>query len=93
MRLISEIINESSSSKGEWCLWDYKENGVHEILVWKGDGKDKSDITEVDKEGFALMNRPFEEVISYCEDHKKDDVDKWHLDFSNANWNKIKDIF
>lgn len=39
------------------------------------------------------MNVPFETIIEYCEKHKKDNVDKFHLDFSNAKWNKIKDIF
>lgn len=92
MKAITELINEVSS-KGEWCLWDYKENGVHEILIWKGDGRDQSDITEIDEKGTELMNVPFDKVIEYCEEHKKDNVDKFHLDFENANWNKIKDIF
>ena len=89
MKAITELINEGSS-KGEWCLWDYKENGVHEILIWKGDGRDQSDITEIDEKGTELMNVPFYKVIEYCEEHKKDNVDKFHLDFENANWKKIK---
>ena len=93
MKTINEIINEASTSKDSWCLWDYKENGVHEILIWKGNGRDQSDITEIDKDGFDLMNVPFETIIEYCEKHKNDDIDKFHLDFSNAKWNKIKDIF
>lgn len=84
------LINESNN---EWCLWDYKENGVHEILIWKGNGKDQSQISDIDENGTELMNVSFEEIIKYCEKHKNDNVDKFHLDFLNAKWNKIKDIF
>lgn len=94
MKSINDIIKESSKdSHGEWCLWDYKENGVHEILIWKGDGKDQSEITDIDEHGSELMNVPFETIIGYCEKHKNDNVDKFHLDFKNAKWDKIKDLF
>ena len=92
MKKLSQIVNESSSN-GEWCLWDYKEDGVREILIWKGDGKDQSDVTEIDEKGVEIMNVPFEDIMKYCEEHKKDEVDKWHLDFSNAKLEKIKTIF
>ena len=39
------------------------------------------------------MNTTFEEVMKYCEEHKKDPIDKWHLDFSNADITKIPSIF
>ena len=55
MKNLAEIVTEEKS-KGEWCLWDYTENGVREILVWKGDGKDQSDVTEIDKDGYELSN-------------------------------------
>lgn len=83
----------TEASGNEWCLWDYKENDVREILIWKGDGRDQSDVTNKDGNGKELMNVTFEEVIKYCEEHKDDKVDKFHLDFSNAKWNKIKTIF
>lgn len=88
-------INEAISEDKAWNLWDYKENGVHEILIWKNTGvsPDMSDITEIDKDGISLDNTSFEEIIKYCKKHKDDKVDKFHLDFSNANWDKINDIF
>lgn len=92
MKNLTQIVTENKS-KGEWCLWDYKEDGVREILIWKGDGKDQSDVTEIDEKGYEIMNAQFEDIIKYCEEHKKDEVDKWHLDFSNAKWEKIKGIF
>jgi hypothetical protein len=92
MKNLAEIVTENKS-KGEWCLWDYKDSGVREILVWKGNGKDQSQVSDIDEKGFELMNVTFEDVIKYCEEHKKDEVDKWHLDFSNAKWDKIKDLF
>ena len=94
MKSINDIIKESAKdSHGEWCLWDYKENGVHEILIWKGDGKDQSEITDIDEHGLELMNVPFETMSGYCEKHKNDNVDKWHLDFSNEKIKKIPSIF
>lgn len=92
MKTLTNIINESNL-KGEWCLWDYTENGVHEILIWKGNGKDQSDVTEIDKDGVEIMNVEFDEISKYCEAHNKDKIDKWHLDFSNAKLNKIPTIF
>lgn len=92
MKNLSQIVNESSSN-GEWCLWDYKDSGVREILIWKGNGKDQSQVSDIDENGFELMNVTFEDVIKYCEEHKKDEVDKWHLDFSNADLSKIPSIF
>ena len=92
MKTINDIINESKS-KGEWCLWDYKDDDIREILIWKGNGRDQSEVYEIDEDGTQIMNSTFEEVIKYCEDHKDDQIDKWHLDFFNANWNKIKNIF
>ena len=92
MKSINDIVKESAN-KGEWCLWDYTDDGVREILIWKGNGRDQSDVTELDKNGFEIMNTTFEEVIKYCEGHKKDPIDKWHLDFENAEWDKIKDLF
>ena len=65
MKLLTQIVKESTSN-GEWCLWDYTENGVREILVWKGDGKDQSDVTEIDKDGYELMNVDFKEIEIYC---------------------------
>lgn len=93
MKNLNTYINESSSSKNEWCLWDYKENGVHEILIWKGNGKDQSDVKEIDEDGYELMNVPFKEIMEYCEKNKDAKVDKWHLDFSNAELSKIPNIF
>ncbi len=92
MKTLTNIINEAKSG-GEWCLWDYKENGVHEILIWKGNGKDQSDVTEIDEDGIAIMNVEFEEVAEYCKKNKKEAIDKWHLDFSNADIEKIPSIF
>ena len=95
MKALNEhIISEMSEDKS-WNLWDYKENGVHEILVWKNSGEspEMSDITEIDKDGVELMNTSFEEVKKYIEKHKNDNVDKFHLDFSNAKLDKIKGIF
>lgn len=63
------------------------------FLFWKGNGKDQSQVSDIDEKGFELMNVTFEDVMKYCGDHKKDEVDKWHLDFSNAKWDKIKDLF
>ena len=87
------IISEKEDTS--WNLWDYKENGVHEILIWKNTGAapEMSDLSEIDKNGTAIDNASFEEVIEYCKQHKNDDVDKFHLDFSNAKWDKINDIF
>ena len=68
MKNLAEIVTENKS-KGEWCLWDYTENGVREILVWKGDGKDQSDVTEIDKDGYELMNVDFKESFpDYSDD-------------------------
>ena len=93
MKSINQVINESSSSKDTWCLWDYKENGVREILIWKGDGKDQSDVKEIDKDGYELMNVDFKEIEMYCKDHDKNEIDKFHLDVSNADLSKIPSIF
>jgi len=93
MKTINDIVNESSQAKGEWCLWDYKENGVREILIWKGNGKDQSDVTEIDEDGWEIMNVEFEKISEYCKKRKKDPIDKWHLDFSNADLSKIPSIF
>lgn len=90
--LKSMFINEKSEDK-VWCLWDYKENDVREILIWKGNGRDQSDVTNKDGNGKELMNVTFEEVMAYCKKYKDAEVDKWHLDFSNAKWDKIKDLF
>ena len=92
MKNLAEIVTEEKS-KGEWCLWDYTENGVREILVWKGDGKDQSDVTEIDKDGYELMNVDFKEIEIYCRDHGEHEIDKYHLDFSNADLSKIPSIF
>ena len=92
MKNLAEIVTEEKS-KGEWCLWDYTENGVREILVWKGDGKDQSHVTEIDKDGYELMNVNFKEIEIYCRDHGKHEIDKYHLDFSNADLSKIPSIF
>lgn len=92
MKNLTQILTENES-KGEWCLWDYKDSGIREILIWKGDGKDQSDVTEIDKNGLEIMNMSFEDIMKYCEEHKNDTIDKWHLDFSNAKWDKIKDLF
>lgn len=70
MKNLAEIVTEEKS-KGEQCLWDYTENGVREILVWKGDGKDQSDVTEIDKDGYELMNVDFKEIEIYCRYHGK----------------------
>ncbi|MBR4590099.1 MAG: hypothetical protein IKO36_05475 [Bacteroidaceae bacterium] len=89
----NDFINESKTD-GVWCLWDYKQNGEHKILIWKGDGMDQSDVTDIDKNGKDLLNVTFDEIVSYCEQCKKsNNVDKWHLDFSNANLSKIPTIF
>jgi len=92
MKNLAEIVTEGNS-KGEWCLWDYKDNDVREILIWKGNGHDQSDVTNLDGNGKELMNVTFEEVMAYCKKYKDAEVDKWHLDFYDADWNKIKDIF
>ena len=92
MKTLTNIINESTP-KGKWCLWDYTENGVREILIWKGNGKDQSDVTEIDKDGVEIMNVEFDEISKYCEAHKKNKIDKWHLDFSNSILSKIPSIF
>lgn len=84
-------INESKP-KGEWCLWDYEENQVKEILIWKGNGRDQSSVEEIDSNGVEIMNASLEDVISYCKEHK-DEVDKVHLDISNAKLEKIESIF
>ena len=91
MKTLKQITE--SKSGGEWCLWDYKENGIREILIWKGNGKDQSDVTEIDEDGWEIMNVEFEKILEYCEKHKKDPIDKWHLDFSNAELSKIPSIF
>lgn len=93
MKTLKNKILESSLSKGDWCLWDYKENGVREILIWKGDGKDQSDVKEIDKDGYELMNVDFKEIEIYCREHDKNEIDKFHLDFSNADFSKIPNIF
>ena len=95
MKSINEIINETSSKDqhGEWCLWEYRIDGYREILIWKGNGNDQSDITEIDEHGVEMLNVPFETVIGYCKKHKDNKIDHFHLDFSNAQWDKIKDIF
>ena len=91
MKTLKQILE--SKVGGEWCLWDYKENGVREILVWKGDGKDQSDVTEIDEKGVEIMNVDFGKISEYCKTHKDDPIDKWHLDISNANISKIPNIF
>lgn len=93
MKHINEFLTKKDIDTKSWCLWDYKENGIREILVWKGNGRDQSDITEIDKNGTAIMNAPFSEIMKYCKEHKNDKVDKWHLDFFDANWDKIESIF
>ena len=95
MKNLAEFVIGESKEDKSWNLWDYTENNVREILIWKngGEAPEQSDVTEIDKEGISLMNTSFEEVKNYVESHKKDDIDKWHLDFSNANFDKIKDIF
>jgi len=92
MKLLTQIVKESTSN-GEWCLWDYKDSGIREILIWKGNGHDQSDVTEIDENGIEIMNTSFDEIIKYCESHKNDKIDKWHLDFYNAKWNNIKTLF
>lgn len=93
MKNINEFLTKKDVNEQSWCLWDYKDDSVREVLVWKGDGRDQSDVTEIDKNGKSIMNTSFAEVIKYCEEHKNDNIDKWHLDFSNANWKKIETIF
>lgn len=95
MKSLNEyLINEREEDRS-WNLWDYKENGVHEILIWKNTGTtpDMSDVSEVDPDGKYLDNTSFEEIKKYIEKHKNDGVDKFHLDFSNAKLDKINDIF
>lgn len=95
MKNIDQFINEGSNkyANGEWCLWEYKDNGERIILIWKSNGKDQSDVTDIDEHGIEIMNVEFDTIIGYCKKHKNDNIDKFYLDFSNANWDKIKDIF
>lgn len=39
------------------------------------------------------MNVDFKEIEIYCRDHGKHEIDKYHLDFSNADLSKIPSIF
>ena len=95
MKNLIEYLTEANSDDRSWNLWDYMDDGIREILIWKSGGvePEQSDVTELDENGKEIMNTSFEEVIKYCEEHKDDKIDKFHLDFSNAKWNKIKDIF
>ena len=71
-KLAEYIISEKAEDKS-WNLWDYKENGVHEILIWKNSTPkvpEQSDITEIDKDGIELMNTSFDEIKSYIRKHK-----------------------
>lgn len=96
MKTLNEYLLLEKEEDRSWNLWDYRENGVHEILIWKNstpEVPEQSDITEIDKDGIELMNTSFDEIKSYIEKHKNDKVDKFHLDFSNAKLDKINSIF
>lgn len=92
MKDLKDIITESKP-KREWCLWDYTEHGVHEILIWKGNGRDQSDVSEVDENGDEMLNVEFEEIEMYLKNHNLNEIDKLHLDVSNADLAKIPTIF
>ena len=95
MKSLNEYLFLEKEEDRSWNLWDYKENGVHEILIWKNTDitPDMSDVTEIDPNGKYLDNTSFEEIKKYINAHKNDHVDKFHLDFSNAKLDKINDIF
>lgn len=93
MRSLKSICINEGTSAAEWCLWDYKEHGERIVLIWKGDGRDQSDVTEIDENGHDLMNVNFNEIVEYCNEHKNAPVDKWLLDISGAKIDNIAKIY
>ena len=95
MKKLSNIIKEAKEDN-VYCLWDYIDNGgnqTHDILIWKGNGKDQSSIDEAYDKGTELMNVSFNEIKNYLETKaKKVDRILLQIDEKHLDLNLIKDL-
>ena len=95
MKKLSNIIKESKDDN-VYCLWDYVDNGgnkTHDILIWKGNGRDQSSIDEAYGKGTELLNVSFEEIKNYLK-NKAEKVDRILLqtDERHLDFNSIKEL-